>query len=158
MNTADNPTVNADLAARQAALVAALVAGGPLPDGFDPRTVGIAAQALRSKRAGEVARAWPALAASLGDEWPKRFMEWAHGRTPGGSLLDGWAFALDLLGTDAGPGHDALRRELAEVEAVWVRRSGVAVRRRGPAVRRAPGRVVFQLFGRVLRLGRAAPM
>ncbi|MFC5945892.1 hypothetical protein ACFPZ4_31085, partial [Micromonospora harpali] len=47
-----------DLAARQAELVAALVAGGPLPAGFAPTPVDAARRALLRKRAGDVARHW----------------------------------------------------------------------------------------------------
>lgn len=159
----------ADLASRQAALLAALVAGGPLPAGFDAAAVGVAALALRRKRAGEVARAWPAVAAALGPEWGERFTHWAVGRTPRGSLLDGWAFTTDLLaaveGTATSTGRGQLdgvrlsaeplagvRRALAEVEVVWSIRDEAAVRRRRPAVRRVAGGLVFQVRGRVHRL------
>ena len=56
----------AALAARQAALVAALVAGGPVPAGFDPDRLAAARRALVRKRAGAAAAQWPLLAASLG--------------------------------------------------------------------------------------------
>ncbi|GAA2353771.1 hypothetical protein [Dactylosporangium salmoneum] len=82
-----------DLAARQEALVAALVAGAEVPEGFDVAAVRATRAALRRKRAGEVARAWPFLAASYGDAWPATFAEWAAGRPPQGSLRDGWDFA-----------------------------------------------------------------
>ncbi|MEU8189675.1 hypothetical protein AB0C00_20620, partial [Micromonospora carbonacea] len=53
------PGGGGDLAARQAELVAALVAGGPLPPGFVPAPVDAARRALLRKRAGDVARHWP---------------------------------------------------------------------------------------------------
>ncbi|GAA1517019.1 hypothetical protein GCM10009827_034830 [Dactylosporangium maewongense] len=81
------------LADRQRALVDALVAGGAVPPGFDAAGVRAAAVALRRKRAGEVARTWPFLAASYGDRWHRAFAEWASGRPPQGSLRDGWDFA-----------------------------------------------------------------
>jgi hypothetical protein len=87
------------LAAEQAALVRSLVAGGPVPDGFDPDRVRATAAALARKRAREVARVWPALAADLGDSFTDRFVAYAAGRpspTPGGALADGLAFARDL--------------------------------------------------------------
>ena len=45
------------LAAEQAALVRALVDGGPVPGGFDPDRVRATSAALAGKRAREVARA-----------------------------------------------------------------------------------------------------
>ena len=110
------------LAARQQELVSALVAGGPLPAGFAADRVGAAAAALRRKRAGEVARAWPLLAAGLGTGFTARFTPWAQersaaGRAPDGSFADGFAFALALRG--AGELPPLAARELAEREAVW---------------------------------------
>jgi hypothetical protein len=84
------------LADRQAALVAALVAGAPDPPGFDPRLLAAAREALLRKRASEVARAWPVLVASLGPRWPGEFIAWAAGRPPAGALQDGRAFAREL--------------------------------------------------------------
>jgi hypothetical protein len=87
------------LAAEQAALVRALVAGGPVPDGFDPGRVRATAAALARKRAREVARAWPVLAADLGEAFTDRFVTFAAGRPPpasGGALADGLAFARHL--------------------------------------------------------------
>jgi hypothetical protein len=87
------------LAAAQAALVRALVAGGPVPDGFDPDRVRATAAALARRRAREVARAWPVLAADLGEAFTDRFVAWATGRPPpaaGGALADGLGFARDL--------------------------------------------------------------
>src|SRR4051812_47969810 len=81
------------LADRQAALVAALVAGGPLPDGFDQRRLATAAAALRRKRAQEAARAWPMLAASAGESWATEFARWAAERPSQGSFVDGWEYA-----------------------------------------------------------------
>jgi len=82
-----------DLASQQAALVSALVAGSPLPAGFDERRLTATRNALLRKRAGEVALAWPLLAASYGAEWPTAFATWAASRPPTGSLRDGWDFA-----------------------------------------------------------------
>jgi hypothetical protein len=84
------------LADEQAALVRALVDGGPVPAGFDPDRVRATAAALARKRAREVARAWPALAAELGDDFTARFLADAARRPPparGGALADGLAFA-----------------------------------------------------------------
>jgi hypothetical protein len=141
------------LGRRQAELVSALVAAGPLPAGFDPRRVAAARRALLRKRAGEVARTWPLLAAGYGPDWPAAFVAWADGRAPRGALRDGWDLARETAnrGGLAAPAAE----ELAAREAAW-RYDGRAAprRRRLPAVRRPPGAVVVQLFGRVRVFGR----
>jgi hypothetical protein len=86
----------ARLAAEQAALVRALVDGGPVPGGFDPERVRATSAALARKRAREVARAWPGLAAELGPDFTQLFLGGAARRPPparGGALADGLAFA-----------------------------------------------------------------
>lgn len=85
-----------DLAASQSALVAALVAGGPLPPGFDPVRIDATRLALLRKRAGEAAKAWPLLAASLGDGWAPTFTRHRDGHEPVGALRDGWDVARAL--------------------------------------------------------------
>lgn len=136
------------LADRQAALVAALTCGTPVPDGFDPARVEAARAALLRKRAGEVARHWPLLAAGLGARWKPEFAEWAAARPTRGSLRDGWDLARDLLARDALPALAGA--ELAAREAAWRYDGASAPRaRRGPAVRSAAGAVVIQVAGRV---------
>jgi hypothetical protein len=103
-----------DLAAQQAALVAALVAGGELPAGFDAARVRAATDALLRKRAGEVAARWPALRASMGAGWYPAFATWAAGRPPMGALRDGWDFARSR--TDLAP---IAAEELATRERQW---------------------------------------
>jgi len=101
------------LAEQQEALVAALVAGGAVPEGFNPHLVLAASTALLRKRSGEVAAAWPLMAAAYGPAWTSTFSDWARGRPPNGSLRDGWDFARQ-----AGSGLPPLaQRELAEREA-----------------------------------------
>lgn len=137
-----------DLAARQAELVAALVAGGPLPAGFAPAPVEAARRALLRKRAGDVARHWPLLAAGLGDAWPATFAGWAAGRPTNGSLRDGWDLARELCDRGTLPPLGA--EELAAREAVTRYDGRSAPRpRRLPAVARAGGAVAAQLAGRV---------
>ncbi|GLW63041.1 hypothetical protein Arub01_12850 [Actinomadura rubrobrunea] len=138
------------LAAAQEALVRAMTAGAPVPDGFDAAAVRAAAEGILRKRAGEVARAWPALAASYGADWPRAFAAWAAERPTRGSFRDGWDFARahrDELSPEA-----ALR--LALVEAGWAYDGNGEPRRRRAAVRRVPGGVAVQLLGRVTVLGR----
>ncbi|MBO4163603.1 hypothetical protein [Micromonospora antibiotica] len=136
------------LAARQAALVAALVAGAPLPAGFATDRVDAARRALLRKRAGEVARHWPLLAAGLGDTWPATFTDWASGRPTVGSLRDGWDLARGLRDRDALPPLGA--QELAAREATH-RYDGrhPPRRRRLPALARSGDAVALQVAGRV---------
>jgi hypothetical protein len=134
------------LADRQAGLVAALTSGAPVPPGFDPRLIEVARAALLRKRAGEVARQWPGLAAAYGPRWPREFARWAATRPTRGSLRDGWDLAREL--GDALPA--AAGAELAEREAALRYDGDTAPRpRRMPAVRRAAGAVAVQVVGRV---------
>jgi hypothetical protein len=103
------------LAQRQAALVAALVAGAPDPPGFDPARLAAARRALLRKRAGEAAKHWPVLAASLGPRWATTFAAHRAGRDPVGGLRDGWDLAR-ALGTELTADATA---ELRDREARW---------------------------------------
>lgn len=133
------------LADQQAALVAALVGAAPPPPGFDPHRLRAARGALLRKRAGEVAAAWPLLAASLGAQWSVEFGRWAHGRPPAGSLRDGWDFALTRVALTA-PAAD----ELALRRARWLYDGERAPRpRRAPALRRGGTLLAVQFGGRV---------
>lgn len=102
------------LAERQAALVAALVAGDGPPPGFDPARLDAARRALLRKRAGEAARQWPVLATSFGPRWVPIFAAFHDGRPSEGGLRDGWdvarAHRADLTSDAAA--------ELAEREAL----------------------------------------
>lgn len=89
------------LAKRQEELVRCLVAGGPVPEGFDAGRLEATRKALLRKRSGEVARAWPELAASYGDTWVETFSAWTEGKPPLGSLIDGHDFALEHPPTGA---------------------------------------------------------
>jgi hypothetical protein len=105
-----------DLATRQRELVAALVAGAPVPAGLDHARVAAARRALLGKRAGEVADAWPLLAAALdssapGETFRTLFTRWAGARPPRGALRDGWDFARELASADRLP--ELAARELA---------------------------------------------
>ena len=100
------------LASRQAEVVAALVAGAEVPPGFDSAAVLATSAALLRKRSGEVAAAWPLMAAAYGPAWRSTFSAWAAGRPPAGSLRDGWDFARAAAAQPA-----LAQRELAEREA-----------------------------------------
>lgn len=142
-----NPS-RADLARRQAELVAALVGGGAIPVGFDEAGVRATVDALLRKRAGEAGARWPTLRAQFGPRWTAAFSEWARGRAPHGSWRDGWDFARHL--NARGELHPAAALDLATAEATYVY-DGVHPprRRRGPALRRHPGGVVAQVAGRL---------
>jgi hypothetical protein len=139
-----NPT----LAARQAALVAALVAGAAVPDGFDAGRVDAAERALRRKRAGEVARVWPRLAAGLGTERDGRFSRWARARPSHGGLRDGWDLARELSLLGQLPRIVEVELALREVGARYGGRTAPAARG-GLAARRVRGGWVVGALGRV---------
>jgi hypothetical protein len=102
----DGPSVGQDarrrLAARQAALLSALVAGAPPPAGMDAERVAVQAEALIAKRRRVAQRAWPELAAALGDEFAPAFEEYARaiprrsGPAVGPARSDAVDFALHL--------------------------------------------------------------
>jgi hypothetical protein len=143
------------LAARQAALVAALVADAPVPPGFDSRLVDAARRALLRKRAEEVRRHWPRLAAGLGARWVPTFAGWASGRPGQGSLRDGWDLARSLAAEGALP--EPAAEELAIREVGW-RYDGrrAPLPRRLPAARRVPGGIVVRAAGWTWLLRRGA--
>jgi hypothetical protein len=137
----------AALARRQADLVAALVAGGAVPDGFDEARVRATTDALLRKRASEVGARWPTLRAQFGPEWSTEFATWAKGRPPRGSWRDGWDYARHLAAR--GRLRAAAARDLAVVEATYAYDGAHPPRRRrAPALRRHPGGVVVQVAGR----------
>lgn len=111
------PSTDEALAAAQARLLDALVAGAPDPPGFDPHRLGATRAALVRKRAGGVAAEWPLLAASLGTTWSATFAEHVRGRPPQGPLRDGWDLARVLRAAGRLTGGAAV--ELAEREAAF---------------------------------------
>ena len=89
-----------ELAARQAALVAALVAGAQVPAGLDAERVRIQAAALLRKRGRSAAHAQPELAAALGRQFSAAFAAYATDRPKQGCPADDAAgFARYLLGS-----------------------------------------------------------
>lgn len=112
----DQPAPPGSLAARQAELVAALVAGDPVPAGFDPAAIEATRRSLLRKRAAEAAKVWPMLAASLGAGWTSTFCVHRAGTEPVGALRDGWELARSLCASRALP--RSAREELDSREAV----------------------------------------
>ena len=75
-------TLRQDLASAQEELVRALVAGGPVPVGFDAERIAAQSGALLAKRRRGIERAAPDLVARLGGEFPAVFTEWARANPP----------------------------------------------------------------------------
>lgn len=120
-----------DLAARQLALVRALLAAGPVPAGFDAHRIGVEAVALRSKRRTVAAQLRPDLADQLGQRFGSLFDEWAIGHP---KRVD-TSFRADLDGFES-----------------WLHAEG-HLRRRAPSRRRRWWRKASQIDGRARRLG-----
>ena len=135
-----------DLAERQAALVEALVAGGPLPDGLDPDRVSATRRALMRKRAGLAATAWPRLAAALGPGWGAAFSARFAGIAPTDGQREGWDLARGLRADGTLP--PAAASELAEREAT-LRYDGRSAPR--PRPRPRPTAVLHRLLKRSRR-------
>ncbi len=131
------------LALGQTALLSALVAGTPAPEGFDRVRLGVQARALAAKRADVVAKVAPELPVVLGAGYRTAFLAYAR-RHPmrGGYRRDAMEFVESLL-LAGRPQDAAVRREL---RAWWRERSGPAPRHHRPTVRaaRAARRVLLR--------------
>lgn len=91
---AELAVARARLARRQAELTAALVAGGPVPEGFDPVQVATQARGLAAKRRQTVARVAPEPARILGPAYRPLFERYAAtGPQRGGYHADAREFA-----------------------------------------------------------------
>jgi uncharacterized protein (UPF0276 family) len=126
----------------QAALLSALVAGTPAPEGFDRGRLTVQSRALAAKRAGVVAKLAPELPQILGAAYRPAFLAYAQRRPmTGGYRRDALDFAGHLLRSGE-PREAAARRELRQW---WRERSGPVPRSGRPAVRlaRAARRVVL---------------
>lgn len=120
------------LGVAQAAVLSSLVAGTPVPEGFDRARMGVQARALAAKRADVVAKVAPELPVILGDGYRQAFLAYARSLPmSGGYRRDALDFAGHLLklGRPQDPGT---RRELREW---WLHRAGPAPRPRGLAAR-----------------------
>lgn len=110
------------LALAQAALLSALVAGTPAPEGFDRARLKVQSRALCAKRADVVAKVAPELPEILGAAaYRPAFLSYARCRPmTDGYRRDALDFAEHLLDS-GGPGDAGARREL---ERWWRERSG----------------------------------
>lgn len=116
------------LALAQTALLSALLAGTPDPEGFDRARLRVQSRALTAKRADVVAKVAPELPGILGPAYREAFLGYARHRPMGGGYRrDAMEFAAYLL--DRGrPEDPAARRELRR----WRRERA---RRRPPSAR-----------------------
>ncbi|MEU0721870.1 DUF692 domain-containing protein [Streptomyces lavendulocolor] len=122
----------------QAALLSALVAGTPAPEGFDRARLRVQTRALAAKRAGVVARVAPELPEILGGGYRPAFLAYAASRPMrGGYRRDALDFAEHLL--IAGRPEDPVARR--RLTTWWQERAGA----------RPAGRT-----GRLVRAARAA--
>ncbi|MFK4093156.1 DUF692 domain-containing protein [Streptomyces anthocyanicus] len=128
----------------QAALLSALVAGTPVPEGFDRVRLGVQARALAGKRADVVGKVAPELPVILGARYRPAFLAYAQDRPmTGGYRRDALDFVAHLLRTAPGDEGPGVRRELREW---WLERSGPAPRSARPGARlaRATRRVLLR--------------
>ncbi|MFF0505214.1 DUF692 domain-containing protein [Streptomyces fimicarius] len=124
-------------AVAQTALLSALVAGTPAPEGFDHRRLRVQSRALAAKRADVVAKVAPELPEILGDGYRAAFLAYAGSRPmSGGYRRDALDFAEHVL-IAGGPADPVARRRLTYW---WQDRSGA----------RPPGRTT-----RLVRAARA---
>ncbi|MEV8392988.1 MULTISPECIES: DUF692 domain-containing protein [unclassified Streptomyces] len=134
----DTDAARGRLALSETALLSSLVAGTPVPEGFDPRRLRVQSHALAAKRAGVVAKVAPDLPEILGKGFRPAFLAYAaHTPMRAGYRRDALDFAESLL-IEGRPEDSAARRRLT----LWWRERAAA---------RPPRRAT-----RLLRVARAA--
>ncbi|MET7616826.1 DUF692 domain-containing protein [Streptomyces sp. NPDC005408] len=107
-----SPGARERLALAQAALLSALVAGTPTPEGFDSRRLRVQSRALAAKRADVVAKVAPELPEILGHGYREAFLAYAKSRPmQAGYRRDALDFAEQLL-IAGRPEDDGARRLL----------------------------------------------
>ncbi|WAL98508.1 DUF692 domain-containing protein [Streptomyces sp. Je 1-369] len=119
-------------AVAEAALLSALVAGTPAPEGFDHARLKVQSHALAAKRADVVAKVAPELPEILGAAYRGEFLAYARTRPmTGGYRHDALDFAWHLMLAGRPEDADARRR----LRDWWLERSGPAPLSRRPAAR-----------------------
>ncbi|WP_338673680.1 DUF692 domain-containing protein [Streptomyces sp. SCSIO 30461] len=122
------------LALAQAALLSALVAGTPAPEGFDAPRLRVQSRALAAKRSDVVAKVAPELRQILGSGYRAAFLAYARSRPmTGGYHRDALDFAEHLL-IAGNPQDPAARRQLTYW---WQDRAGTRPPRRTTRIVRA---------------------
>lgn len=137
------PVARQRLGLGQAALLSALVAGTPVPEGFDRVRLGVQSRSLAAKRADVVAKVAPELPEILGSSYRPTFVAYAQGHPmTDGYRRDALSFAEHVLLTGRPDDADILR----EVRRWWLERSGPAPLSQRPAARlaRATRRVLLR--------------
>ncbi|WP_327725202.1 DUF692 domain-containing protein [Streptomyces europaeiscabiei] len=137
------PAARQRLGLGQAALLSALVAGTPVPEGFDRVRLGVQARALAAKRADVVAKVAPELPEILGSSYRPAFVAYAQGHPmTDGYRRDALSFAEHVLLTGRPDDGDVLR----ELRRWWLERSGPAPLSGRPTARlaRATRRVLLR--------------
>ncbi|MGW5423024.1 DUF692 domain-containing protein [Streptomyces sp. NPDC003943] len=116
----------------QAALLSALVAGTPAPEGFDVRRLGVQSRALAAKRADVVAKVAPELPEILGAGYRPAFLAYARTRP----MTDGYRHdALDFVEALLVAGRPVDPAAHRRLTAWWRDRAGI--RPPGPVARLA---------------------
>ncbi|MER6154652.1 DUF692 domain-containing protein [Streptomyces sp. NPDC001868] len=137
------PVARQRLGLGQAALLSALVAGTPVPEGFDRVRLGVQSRSLAAKRADVVAKVAPELPEILGSSYRPTFVAYAQGHPmTDGYRRDALSFAEHVLLTGRPDDADILR----EVRRWWLERSGPAPLSQRPTARlaRATRRVLLR--------------
>ncbi|MFE7816318.1 DUF692 domain-containing protein [Streptomyces sp. NPDC057433] len=126
------------VALAQAAVLSSLVAGTPVPEGFDRVRMAVQARALAAKRADVVAKVAPELPVMLGGRYRAAFLAHARKRPmTGGYRQDALDFVEQLLLTSGQRERKHEQLPLRELREWWLERSGPRPRSRRPAVRLA---------------------
>lgn len=129
-----SPDARERVALSQAALLSALVAGTPAPEGFDSQRLRVQSRALAAKRADVVAKVAPELPEILGEGYRAAFLAYAKGRPMhDGYRRDALDFAEQLL-VSGRPDDDNARRLLTRW---WEERAAAHPPRRGTRLVRA---------------------
>ncbi|MDX2936630.1 DUF692 domain-containing protein [Streptomyces ipomoeae] len=137
------PAARQRLGLAQAALLSALVAGTPVPEGFDRVRLGVQARALAAKRADVVGKVAPELPEILGTSYRPAFLAYAQGNPmTDGYRRDALSFAEHVL-LEQGLEDATAKRALREW---WLERSGPAPLSKRPTARlaRATRRVLLR--------------
>ncbi|MFE4368110.1 DUF692 domain-containing protein [Streptomyces sp. NPDC056835] len=118
----DTDAARGRLALSETALLSSLVAGTPVPEGFDPRRLRVQSRALAAKRAGVIAKVAPELPEILGKGFRPAFLAYAaHTPMRAGYRRDALDFAESLL-IEGRPEDSAARRRLT----LWWRERAAA--------------------------------